>query len=151
MYDNKKSVDGIHYTRYIASWMRTVTNSSTYRDFEHWLISLGLPQDDINNILEIARGGKMELEHSAENFVINLNKPDYKSDGEERVDAVFHLDDGNTLAFNGLDKEHITDVDYGWIVTTDNDNKRTIISADHTSYLVIRKSKHPRRLKEVRE
>lgn len=139
MYDNKKSVDGIHYTRYIASWMRTVTNSSAYRDFEHWLISLGLPQDDINNILEIARGGKMELEHSAENFVINLNKPD----GEERVDAVFHLDDGNTLAFKGLDKEHITDVDYGWIVTADNDNKRTIISADHTSYLVIRKSKHP--------
>lgn len=76
MLENNK-VDGIHYSRIIASWY----NSGGYRnrfDLEDWLLHLkeegvlpSLTESDITNITEMATCGKMELEHDAKRFIEN--------------------------------------------------------------------------------
>lgn len=69
---------GIHATRFIMSWVReggTFTRVGIgYEAFEDWLKTLivdgkPLSDNDVNHILHLAKGGKMELECSAKNFI----------------------------------------------------------------------------------
>ena len=76
MWKNKTEC-GIHVTRFIASWYRaggTLRYGKDYDDFEEWLRTLiidskKLSEEDVNHIVELARNGKMELEHSARQFL----------------------------------------------------------------------------------
>ena len=66
------------YSRFVASW----TNAShdleepVYFDdeFEDWLRSIEVPENDIRNIMEMACCGKCELEESARVFLREHNK-----------------------------------------------------------------------------
>lgn len=72
MFENLKANE-VHYSRYIMSWIRMGGEISIRRgqcDFRDWLKSLDLEQEDIDNIMQIARNGKMELETSARRFIL---------------------------------------------------------------------------------
>ena len=67
MLENKKH-NGIHYSRYIASW----TNAGGQyfnEEFMEWLISEGFTEDKARDVREMAMCGKMELETSARMFI----------------------------------------------------------------------------------
>lgn len=79
---NKVSSQGIHYSRYIASWAKEGGNFLGYYErLEHdgkirerspfcqWLASLGLNEEEIYEIWKMAASGKMELESSAMRFM----------------------------------------------------------------------------------
>lgn len=69
MFDNKKvAKTGIHYTRYIASW-RNVGGRFFDEEFEEWLMDEGCNETEIMEIRELAKCGKMELEHNASKYV----------------------------------------------------------------------------------
>lgn len=81
MFENKL-FEGIHYSRFIASWYRSggkricshVDSEKRPNDFVRWLKTLRvndreLPEDVINDILEMATNGKMELEFNAYNYI----------------------------------------------------------------------------------
>lgn len=78
MFENKLTHNGIHYSRYIASWRKM--GGKIYRGglFEKWLIEEGLTEDEISDILNLAENGKMELEMSAQIFIIQ-----HKEDSNE--------------------------------------------------------------------
>ena len=69
MFNNLKTHNEIHYSRYIASWHNAggrVYNSL----FEDWLRSTQqLTDDEIRDIKEMATCGKLELEVSARSFL----------------------------------------------------------------------------------
>ena len=77
MFENKV-INGYTYaTRFIMSWVRSGGNfdkrGTGYDDFRGWLESLGLGDQDINDIMFLAQNGKMELEVSAKNYLKNLS------------------------------------------------------------------------------
>jgi len=69
MLENKKTHNGIPYSRYIASWH--VAGGRIYdRLFEEWLrTTQQLTDDEIHDIKEMATCGKLELEESARLFL----------------------------------------------------------------------------------
>lgn len=67
MFENKL-YKGIHATRYIVSW-QNAGGRWFAQDFRDWLKSLGLTDDEIREIRNIAVNGKFELEQSAEKFL----------------------------------------------------------------------------------
>ena len=77
MYDfsNKKTHNGIHYTRYIMSWIREGGSLWFNRydsDFAKWLKTQDLTDEEIYEICELAQCGKLELEISAKQFIKSL-------------------------------------------------------------------------------
>ena len=68
-WENKETKYGIRYSRYIASWYnacRSIDKPVTYfGNFEKWLRSMKLEEEDIENIVQMAQCGKHELENSA--------------------------------------------------------------------------------------
>lgn len=69
-----KQINGYTYaTRFIMSWIRSggVFNvrGVGYNDFKQWLKSLGLSDDDVTYVVDLAKSGKMELEYSAKKFI----------------------------------------------------------------------------------
>ena len=75
MFENKKFND-IHATRYIMSWVRMggkLKYGKEIEDFEKWLRSLGLNEDEANDIVLLATNGKLELEVSAKAFLANCH------------------------------------------------------------------------------
>ena len=73
MFENKL-INGIHAMRYIMSWVREggqLCTGGDIDDFNEWLLSLGLSEDDADYIKYLATNGKLELETSAMKF---LNK-----------------------------------------------------------------------------
>ena len=67
MFENKLTHNGIHYTRYIMSWIRSGgdLNLCKSSNFAKWLKeSQQLTDEEIRDICEIATNGKMELEDS---------------------------------------------------------------------------------------
>ena len=58
----------IHYSRFIASW-RNVGGKYFSEEFEEWLKSEGLSEEEVREVVEMAICGKLELETSAKNFV----------------------------------------------------------------------------------
>lgn len=71
-----KSYEGIYYTRFIMSWVRSggsLTVRSSWR-FEEWLRTLTIndkkiPENVIGEIMFLATNGKMELEDSAYEYL----------------------------------------------------------------------------------
>jgi hypothetical protein len=76
MFENK-IIDGVHATRYIASWAKMGGDfghkSKGRFDFYDWLKSLNLTDDEVDYIYNLATNGRMELEYSAKNFMSTLN------------------------------------------------------------------------------
>lgn len=75
-YENKIDKNsGINYTRYIASWLNATHDSylGPESNFESWLRYLNLDDDDITNILYLARNGKLELEQYAKKYMILMS------------------------------------------------------------------------------
>jgi len=73
MFENKV-INGIHATRYIASWWRAggqFCYQDDYWRFEDWLRSIGLQNDDVRFISNLAQNGKMELQMNAKHFLLN--------------------------------------------------------------------------------
>ena len=71
MFENV-TVKGIHATRYIMSYIRmggNLAKRTGRSEFENWLKSLGLNEDEIWSISKIAQNGKLELEISATKFL----------------------------------------------------------------------------------
>jgi hypothetical protein len=75
MFENKL-INGIHASRYIASWQRAGGAPLYYGedidDFRVWLSSLGLSSEDVEFIVRLATNGKLELEKDAEKYIRNL-------------------------------------------------------------------------------
>lgn len=68
-YKNKKSHNGINYSRYIASWRREGGDINGYL-FERWLREQEqLTDEEIQDIMFLIDNGKMELERSAREFM----------------------------------------------------------------------------------
>ena len=68
-------VKGIHESRFIASWVNAggkLSNRKDVNDFEDWLTSLGLSQDEVQRISYLATNGKLEMETSAKAFLENI-------------------------------------------------------------------------------
>jgi len=65
--------DLVHYSRFVASWTNACHRNKKpvyfTQEFEDWLRSIEVPEDDIRNICEMACCGKMELEQSASLFI----------------------------------------------------------------------------------
>ena len=75
MFENK-SIRGIYATRYIASWVREggrLSNCKSKSLFVKWLKHLGLTQEEVDYIYELATNGKMELEYDASKFIEELD------------------------------------------------------------------------------
>lgn len=78
MFENKEikwNGDKVRATRFIASWCRSggrLTNGEDYDQFMTWLISLDISMDDIEEILYLARTGKLELETKAKRFLNSI-------------------------------------------------------------------------------
>lgn len=71
MFENQ-IIRGTHATRYIASWIKSgggLKYGEDIDNFTKWLKSLGLSEADVSGIKWIATNGKMELEHSAKQFL----------------------------------------------------------------------------------
>ena len=69
-FENAKTHKGIHYSRYIASWMRM--GGKIYPDglFFKWLEDVEkLTDEEIRDIKFMVMNGKMELESSARSFM----------------------------------------------------------------------------------
>lgn len=63
---------GIPYSRYIASYMKEAEKLGTkvYRDsLKEWLLSIGVNENEVSDIVEMATNGKLELETSARIFI----------------------------------------------------------------------------------
>ena len=74
-----KVINGCDYaTRFIMSWVRSGgtfgKHGKGYDDFRKWLESLELKTEDIEDIMFLARNGKLELEVSAKKFITNLSR-----------------------------------------------------------------------------
>jgi len=67
MFENKL-YNGIHYSRFIASWMMFGNPRKEGTSFKKWLKSIGLPDDVIHDIWLMTDNGKMELESSVARF-----------------------------------------------------------------------------------
>ena len=61
---------GEFYSRIIASWAKEYAPYKIFDNtFKDWLISLGLTDEDVENIYELADCGKMEIEHHADQWL----------------------------------------------------------------------------------
>lgn len=67
MLENKKH-NGIHYSRYIASW-RNMGGRFFDEEFKEWLRSEGFSDEEIREVKELAECGKLELETTAKQFI----------------------------------------------------------------------------------
>jgi len=68
MFENK-TWNGVHYSRYIASWVRVGGNIKDGDLFRKWLKSIGVPEDITWDIYNLASNGKLELQTSAMKFL----------------------------------------------------------------------------------
>jgi len=80
MFDNI-FINDIHATRYIVSWFKSGGSLKGQRrngEFEQWLISLGVDEEDRRYIFELATNGKLELENSAKKFIAERHSGRYE-------------------------------------------------------------------------
>ena len=71
-WENKISSQGIHYSRYIASYMRELNDAGKpflRGIFMIWLRKIGLTDEEVREIEFLATNGKLELETSARKFI----------------------------------------------------------------------------------
>ena len=70
-------IKGIHASRYVMSWIRVggkLSWRAGYSEFNNWLKALGLSEEEVDIIVEIARNGKMELEMSARHYLKTIGQ-----------------------------------------------------------------------------
>jgi hypothetical protein len=76
MFENE-IINGVHASRYIASWCKAGGHLGRRErgrfDFKDWLESLGLTEDEVRHIYNLATNGKLELENSAREFIEALD------------------------------------------------------------------------------
>ncbi len=83
MFENKKTeVQGVHYSRYIASWKNAGGNYFG-EQFRKWLGMNCCTEREINDICEMANCGKMELETTAAKYVKKMNEMIKKIENDE--------------------------------------------------------------------
>lgn len=73
MFENK-IIKGEFASRYIASWIRVggqLRYGKDEDDFNEWLLSLGLTEDEAYYITNLARCGKLEMQTNAMMFLKN--------------------------------------------------------------------------------
>ena len=69
-FENAKTHNGIHYSRYVASWLRKGGKIYPEGLFYRWLKEKEqLTEQEINDIYFMMQTGKMELEASAAEFM----------------------------------------------------------------------------------
>ena len=68
MFENKMW-NGVHYSRYIASWIRVRGNIMDGDLFMKWLKSIGVPENIAYDIWQMGTNGKLELQTSAMKFL----------------------------------------------------------------------------------
>ena len=82
-FENKVASNGVLYSRIIASWVKSERKATIpgvkwrdhYSHFEEWLEEeLGLPEEEIEDIVRLVRNGKMELEDSAYSFIVKKKR-----------------------------------------------------------------------------
>ena len=83
MLENKKH-NGIHYSRYIASW-RNVGGKYFDEEFKEWLKEEGLNEEEIYEVRDMAIGGKLELEMNARKFIAQEHANYLEATKEERI------------------------------------------------------------------
>ena len=74
-FENKKSSQDIHYSRYLASYLNELWGSGKlfrWGNFYRWLLSIGLSKEEAREIEYWSSCGKLELEGSAEEFIKDL-------------------------------------------------------------------------------
>ena len=75
MFENKLINGYVYATRFIASWLKVGDNLSSGKDiatFRRWLESIGeLSKEDINDIINLATNGRLELQEHAKEFIKN--------------------------------------------------------------------------------
>ncbi|WP_458459319.1 hypothetical protein [Pseudobutyrivibrio sp.] len=76
-FENKLSSQNVHYSRYIASFVKECSRLGVrfgYDKFLNWLTGLGLKEDEAMDIAMLAFCGRVELEVSATKYLTNLKK-----------------------------------------------------------------------------
>lgn len=74
MFENNL-INDIHGTRYIISWLKAggrLYYGVDVDNFRKWLLSLGLTEDEVYHISNIATCGKLELENNAKKFLSDI-------------------------------------------------------------------------------
>ena len=76
-----KTFEGIHYSRFIASWNKVKGNTFNY-EFREWLRSLTInnrkiPDDVIQEICNLRDNGKLELQEHAKKFSLKKSLKEY--------------------------------------------------------------------------
>ena len=69
---NNNLINDIHKSRYIASWLKEggrLYYGEDIDNFYKWLLSLGLTEDEAQQVVNLATNGKLELENSARKFL----------------------------------------------------------------------------------
>ena len=69
-------IGDIHESRFIASWLRAGGELYYVEDVDNfckWLLSLGLNEDEVYHICNLATCGKVELENNAKEFLRKLD------------------------------------------------------------------------------
>lgn len=77
MFENRAINGYIYETRFIASWIRVGGQLKTLDDiheFNEWLLSLGLSEEQAKHIKFLATNGKLELQTNAKKFLSNKEK-----------------------------------------------------------------------------
>ena len=91
MFENKLTHNGIHYSRYIASWKRS--GGKLYRGglFERWLRDeQKLTNEEIAGILLLTDNGKLELEVSAKDFIARHREEQQEEEKYSNVGGYFN-------------------------------------------------------------
>lgn len=76
-FENKLSSEQVHYSRYIASFIKACSEIGirfSYGLFYNWLLSLDLPEDEVMAIVMFAFNGRLELEENARKYLTNLRE-----------------------------------------------------------------------------
>ena len=72
---NDENFDAIRAGRIIASWIKvggTLLSRKDIDNFNTWLLSIGIAEEEAKEISDFATNGKFELEESAKQFLKNL-------------------------------------------------------------------------------
>lgn len=72
---NDATFDAIRAGRIIASWIKvggTLLSRKDIDNFNTWLLSIGIDEEEAKEISDFATNGKFELEESARSFLKNL-------------------------------------------------------------------------------
>lgn len=78
MFENKL-VEGIYYSRFVASWFNAGGGKLRRTAFRTWLNQLvingrHLTEDEVKEIYDFATNGKLELENNAISFMVSVKE-----------------------------------------------------------------------------